>query len=117
MRSFFGWLDFDVMMFERLWPAGPRPRTRHDRSRLTVPFDGQIRADECSPVAHDAQTHALTIQCDREGCAVVADGQRDAAAGVAQIDDDVARVAVFDGVADGFLRDTEQIRSRDCVLN
>src|SRR3989442_1291002 len=107
MRSFFGWLDFDVMMFERLWPAGPRQRTGYGRSRLTVTFDGQSRADEGSPVVHDAQAHALAVQFGREGRAVVADSQRDAAAGVAQTNDDVARVAVFDGVADGFLRDAE----------
>src|SRR5437899_4886212 len=73
-------------------------------------FDEEEAADHAGAVVHDAEAHPLCVVSIRgDAEAVVANGQEEFLGSAFELDGYLAGFAVANGVADGFLRNTENV--------
>jgi hypothetical protein len=89
-----------------------------DGSAAVAGADGEGAADQARAVAHGLDADALAVAAGViESDAVVGDREPELVVGDAEVDDDGAGFAVFDGVADGLLGDAEEVGGGGVVVD
>lgn len=74
-------------------------------------LDGKVSLEEAGAVLHDPQAEAVAVRGERgDAAAVIEDAQGDLATVLGERDGDSPRATVAEGVGDGLLGDTVEVR-------
>ena len=83
----------------------------YDGGSIRSGLELEAAANEARAVVHDVESHARAAPGrGSKALAVILDLQVNAVPGLADLDGDVARAAVFEGIVQGFLRDAVKMR-------